>query len=339
MNNSLTVYFDIEDNAIIYEGQSYLKRNLSDRIIICKNKISILFTRSKKVDSETILTTPNSLLRYELQKALCFYLVSQKNIPEVSLVEFSDGYNKKPMKDCAFTSTWRNCEISVGLDADLASIIFSNKSYAKDVYIIITYFIKAQLDRFSNDRFRAAWTGINAVYRMYRKNEKERESDQINKLRNRIKVLPMKKSVHAVESLGDQFWGGIEWYILAVHCDYKHIFDSNYNSDYLIMMKMISLFNDEKKRQEIVSYEKRIKTIIKQKKVDYYSRLAFLVCDYCYMLRNRYFHAAKAYPVFIIAEDIENYHEKRLTELLLFVIVDLFDDIVNPSLKLMEKGE
>ena len=53
-------------------------------------------------------------------------------------------------------------------------------------------------------------------------------------------------------------------------------------------------------------------------------RLKFIVCRYCYMMRNKSFHAETIYPLFVISDDAETRIEKILTEVLLLTIKDLF---------------
>ena len=40
------------------------------------------------------------------------------------------------------------------------------------------------------------------------------------------------------------------------------------------------------------------------------------------MIRNRSFHGAKAYPVFVIEPEAETYVEEKLTKLLLYIMKD-----------------
>ena len=63
--------------------------------------------------------------------------------------------------------------------------------------------------------------------------------------------------------------------------------------------------------------------MVEERKVNYLARLKFLLCEYGYMLRNRKFHAAKAYPIFVIAEDAETKNEKILTRSILLTINDV----------------
>ena len=67
----------------------------------------------------------------------------------------------------------------------------------------------------------------------------------------------------------------------------------------------------------------RMKKVVEERKVNYLARLKFLLCEYGYMLRNRNFHAAKAYPLFVIAEDAETQKEKILTKIILLTVKDV----------------
>lgn len=60
-------------------------------------------------------------------------------------------------------------------------------------------------------------------------------------------------------------------------------------------------------------------------------RLKILISVYCYKLRNRSFHAERAYPLFIISEDVETEVEQILTEIILLTVKDLFQVYVNKA--------
>ena len=66
---------------------------------------------------------------------------------------------------------------------------------------------------------------------------------------------------------------------------------------------------------------KEIERNIKANDVSYVARAQFLVVDYCYMLRNRSFHANKAYPLFMFDSGEEECTvEDILIKLLLITI-------------------
>ena len=66
--------------------------------------------------------------------------------------------------------------------------IFTDDPNAKNVCIAITYFVKAQLVQFSNDAFRTAWTGLNAIYRIFRKDDSEVENRQLDRLIEKLNM-------------------------------------------------------------------------------------------------------------------------------------------------------
>ena len=88
-NHSLTVKFDSEDNELIYSGVSFYNKNIVDDIEIRKNAIIINFVRSSKMKTEMVPDSPKSNIRYQLQRALCFYLAGIGNIPDVDSITFT----------------------------------------------------------------------------------------------------------------------------------------------------------------------------------------------------------------------------------------------------------
>lgn len=344
MEHYLEVVFKKKETEVLYDGASYLRENLSDQLYISDRKIRISFSRSKKMPLKDVLDSSNSLIRYQLQRALCFYLAVQGTIPDVSKITFFDGIREHSIVHESFTNTWKNCNLDILLPREAVSVIFSERDKGKRVFVALTYFIKAQLDLFSHDRFRAAWSGINGIYRVYSEKENDSENELISKLSRRIKVLEMRDSMALVSSLPDEFWNHLEWYAY-VHSrtgeKYQCPLDmekADHYSDAVLLERLLSAYQsasaaemkaNEKapekatnKYAEVQKYEKGVRAIVDRQITDYKDRLRFLVCRYCYMRRNRSFHAERAYPVFVISREAETGSEQILTKLLLLVIKD-----------------
>lgn len=326
MENYLEIIFKNSDKTVLYEGDSYLKKNLSDSMLITRKSIKIRFYRSKKINYVDVLESDNSLIRYQLQKALCFYLITQGSFPDVKSVVVFDGLEKHVLSEVFFTKNMKGCYLDICLSPEVASVIFGDSNYAKNIYIAITYMIKAQIDTFSNDCFRAAWSGINSIYNCLRHSKEYddgvRESDLLKLLEKMIQKSQMENSIIEIEDLHDDFYNRLDWYNYSIK--YGDDIETNHIKDSMILKHLVKRYKikDEHDKAEIQLYNKA-KKYSEKNVVDYKARLAMLVCRYCYMLRNRMFHGIKAYPVFVISEKAELTVEKKLTRILLTTISDL----------------
>ena len=317
-----------EDEKVLYEGESYLKKNLSDHLKITESEIRLSFSRSKKIDMCQFLYTERSLYRTELQKSLCFYLAVQGEIPDVNRVEISNRKECIEIEHSKFSSTWKNCRIPICLDRQSIEVIFSDHESAENIYVMITYFLKAQLSIFSNDAFRSAWSGLNSIYRLY-KNNNNREADQLKNFGNKIKELfnnrKLDSSIEYIESIPDEFYEKLDWYsYVNRYKNYSQYIDSNKYRDSLLLKLFVKYYKGILKEEadKINENVNQVKNSIKENNISYVERINFLIKDYCYMIRNRSFHGAKAYPVFVIAPEAETYVEEKLTKLLLYIMKD-----------------
>ena len=162
-NHKLEVLFDTDKNNVIYDGIIYHSKQTTDNVTISQNSIAIGFDRSSKKKKEEILDSPRSIIRYHLQKALCFYLVTQGELPPVKDLVYTCGKETVSIQHEHFTCHWNNCKVSITLPVENAKVIFESEK-GKPFYVIITHFLKAQLDHFSHDCFRSAWSTLNAFY-------------------------------------------------------------------------------------------------------------------------------------------------------------------------------
>ena len=330
MNYRLEVIFRKKQTKILYQGISYLRKNLSDELLITDKMIRLEFKRTEKLDETKFLETPNSLIRYELQRALVFYLAVTGMFPPVSKVLLWKGETPYQIEHKHFTNTWRQCGIDICIPETVCGRIFANDEKAKHIYIAITYFLKAQLVLFSNDAFRSAWSGFNAIYRIFRSSDDEADKKQLKRFVKLLNKLTAKGAISEVKMLDREFWETLEWYQF-VERNYDRskwkFLQGNEYIDYIIIQPLLKLslkkgFDDQHRIHHL-------ENVIEKEHTDYLVRLQFLLCEYCYMLRNRSFHAAKAYPIFVIADDAETRNEKILTRIILLTIKDiLMSDVI-----------
>ena len=327
----LTVLFDTISKSSLYSGTCYYRKNLSDHISISQNSIVITFERTKKDNPEELLNTQNSILRYYLQKALCFYLSVEGSIPGVKDITFTCNNKTSVVEHERFTKNWNNCKVWTCLDPEAARIIFEGPE-GKPFYIIMSHFLKAQLDHFSHDRFRSSWSCLNGLYTYLDGLHNEGYRSEQKKISSLLQIIDdneLPESLTKIESLDDDtFWKRLNWYcILNSYSmgEFRQLQSGKYSDAMLIglLCRHRAVFAEEIKSDDDVWDKLQQKS--EERKAVPKDRLKFLVCKYCYQVRNKSFHAERAYPLFIISEDIETGIEKTLTEILLLLVKELFE--------------
>jgi len=323
----LEILFNNDNDDILYEGISYIKKNLSDTLKVTENSIILSFSRSKTFRISELFNTPSSLVRYGIQRALCFYLSIVGNIPDVKSIHFINPKNKIGIEHSELTRDWQNCNIDICLPKEVCSIIFTSHKKAKAVYIALTYFLKAQLACFSNDCFRAAWSGLNSIYNWYKNNDGDSERKLIDRFADILKDMQLCNTISFLKGFDYKIWHKIEWHNFInsqLGKKVTQLLSPNKYPDFIVLSQL--LFYYKKENFDILDAEKQVKNIIKNKELNYKVQLKFLLCKYCYFQRNRYFHAGKAYPLFVLSNDHETKMENVLTKVLLLTIKDFLTE-------------
>ena len=333
----LEVKFNISDETQYYSGKSFYKKNIIDYVEVSADRIALSFDRSKKLNVADAFHSTNSIIRYELQRALCFYLVVHGTIPDVESVIYNCEGKTEAIEHEGFTNTWKNCNISITLPPESAKVIFESEK-GMPFYVIITHFLKAQLDLFFHDRFRAAWSALNALYTYIDSVEKpktdgkknNREFKKIATLDEMLLKNRMAFAMEAVNHLEDEsFWKRLNWYqvLSELRPDrFKKICNEKYTDAELLgyYYHYRSIFNGKQQEKHTEAEWSGVVRIIQNGQKTPIDRLRFLTCNYCYLLRNKSMHAERPYPLFIISDDVETRIEKKLTEIILLTIKDLF---------------
>lgn len=327
----LCVQFKSKNLAALCDGNSFVNKRISDKILIKGNKIDIIFYRSKKVQVSEVLDSPKSIIRMHLQKCLCFFLAVTGEIPDVRAMTYICGTEEFKIEHEEFTQTWKNCYAKISLPADYARIIF-DRGDGQKFYVMLTYFLKAQLDYFSHDRFRAAWSALNAMY-SYLAENKSKNPNESEKLRNLMRIIdnePMENALETVKALDNDFWKSVDWYYLLIQKDkgkIKEYYCDCYNDKLILELvkKYAWGFSQKDKLKEL--NEALMNELDRKIKMNIYNpvdRLKFIIRKECYSRRNRSFHAEKPYPLFVISNGTETHFENILTEIILLTFKDLF---------------
>ena len=323
----LSVYFTTFDHEMLYQGVSSYNANIIDYIDISSSCLSIRFKRNKKTKAEEYIYSESSPVRYQLYRAACFYLAVTGSLPRVKKIVLKGKHqgSLQLLDKSLLTQSWNGCKVAITLPKEIAQKCFVDKD--KRIYIIITFFLKAQLDSFSHDAFRAAWSGLNAFYNHL--SNSQYESEKLAVLRNLIKSKGSPEAEQYVKNLPDSFWKHIQWhnYIQWRSIDeIENLIRTNQCRDIILYKKITGYlhnFYSKNKPEYIHDFDAFVQKKIRKKVIDANERVRFLVTYYCYMLRNRSFHAGKPYPIFGIGSSESVTTERGLTDIILFTIKDL----------------
>lgn len=327
----LSVLFDKADDQILYSGISFYRKNLIDRLEIRKNCIKLFFTRTKEFSINDCLYVSTAPTHFEIQRALTFYLAVMGNIPEVKSISLIRREEEEYLSDMSYTSHWSNCRVQITYEPEVASRIFAEDG--RWPYIIMTYFLKAQLAPFSLDKFHASWSCMNAFYNKYGETGQERESEKISKLENAIIGREMSATEQYMTELEKtDFWDRLQWYNFAKHRNtakkgkkprvQERIYNNDRYPDAQLFERLTKYIpnSDFSEEQQEKFVSEKMKTYEKR----YDVQIAWLICEYCYMLRNRGFHAAKPFPLFSLADIGETKSIYTiLSEIILLTVYDL----------------
>ena len=327
----INVLFDLTDDGLLYSGQSFYKKNLIDQLEIRENCIKLFFTRIKEYSVNDCLYVSTAPTHYEIQRALTFYLAVRGSIPEVKSISLRKGEEEQYLSDMSYTTNWRNCKVQITYDLEVAAKIFAGDG--KWPYIVMTYFLKSQLASFSLDQFHAAWSCINAYYNKYSRIGMNREKDKLFKLDDEIRNRKLPMTEQRIKELEKtDFWDRLQWFNYVKHNNVakngekpkmqQWLYNDDRISDRQLFERLAKYVPnpDFSKEQQESFVSKKLKRF--QKK--YNVQIAWLICEYCYMLRNRGFHADKPFPLFSLSDIGETKSvENNLSEIILLTVYEL----------------
>lgn len=327
----LCITFDIIDCEEFYSGASFYRKNLIDHIDIYENSIKLFFTRSATHTIEDCLYKPNTPTHFEIQRALTYYLAVKGSIPEVKSITLRERDSEKPLRDMSYTAHWSNCSVQLTYEKEVAARIFDENW--RRPYIIMTYFLKAQLSRFSLDKFHAAWSCVNAYYNKFSNSTEDREHKKISMLEHEIRNRKLPLAEQRIKALGNEaFWDHLQWYIYVSRNNVaeegkrpklqKWLYESDHITDRKLFERLVKYVPNpdfsKEQQEEFVSRK------ISRYKNSFNIQIAWLICEYSYMLRNRGFHGDKPYPLFSLSDTGEGKSvENQLAEIMLLTVYDL----------------
>ena len=323
----LCLKFRMDCAELLYDGESFYNRNIVDHLRITTDSIRITFERMRTARSEEYVYSERSTIRFQLYRAACYYLIVTGSLPEVETISLTWPGGAAELDKNLLINHWEHCDISVCWPKETAARCFSENG--RITYIVMTYCLKAQLDLFSHDAFRAAWSALNGVYNHLIGEGRER--DKLDALKKLLKNTELPETEKYTKTLDAEFWRHLQWYNYAQKIKFQalepRVLGNEYKDRMIYQNLSRYLCAEYKKIKPQRGKEITTKTekIAKTKEHQPREQIIFLVTEYCYMLRNRSFHAAKPYPIFFMKPSDRETEEQKLTKLLLLTIRDLMN--------------
>ncbi|MPQ32196.1 hypothetical protein E4V42_12235 [Clostridium estertheticum] len=335
MNYKIEVLFNESNKEnIIYDDKSYYTETLYDHITISNCKIAIKGSRSKNIPIESIITNITSTLYKQILKALVFAYMStgtQYQILEIKLYKNINGKEMSFIENNIVQPYLRPLNREYCIVPDRLKILFSNSSKIDILLNSIILFIKG----FQENNFDYYWKSFNCLYTGISGKDKEfqklifirgfieknqpsfrssldlmdkDDKNDIRSLRIRDFILNNFPTRHETEQFKE---------FIMRFTDYRmnQMFDEvlPYRKEFLNLEGMLADVQSHitfHKDQGLKSNEQL---------------LCFYILKYSYYLRNKYFHAEKTVPVFILKSNNELIELDKINQIMCTFIIDIFN--------------
>lgn len=322
---------DVEQTAKIslsLEVKSYYVVNHFDKITICDRRIEIEGNRSKLSSLSVLLFNTNSSLYRQILKALSFCYLCTGSALTIKKITLISGDTQT--EETEFLQPFRIGLTSVQpIKASELMGIFSSCANSESLLNTIILFIKAIQD----NNFDNYWKSFNSIYSMISHSDKENEklrdirsfveshsllfsrtlsfisndtSRDIRDLRIREFILndwPNQNSAKAYAEMVKRFTDIRIITVLDETLPYR-----------------IEFLKSEGLDQDVHRHIALQKSVAHKDNVQL---LCFYTLKYAYFVRNKYFHAEKATPVFILKDSSELRELSKISEILKCFLADL----------------
>ncbi len=330
MDFCLSVNVKSNNISLNWNGLSYYTDNYVDKISIMDGKIEIQGSRSKLGSLSFILFNTNSSLYRQIVKALSFYylctgdaLIIEKVTLKKQDLEETEAEFLQPFQ--------KSLSPILPMQPNDLEVLFKN-NYKVDQFLnSIIYFIKAIQDQ----NFDNYWKSFNSIYSLISLSDKENEKLQdIRKFVERNKLLFSRTlSLISNDTAEDIRKLRIREFILnnwptqnttsAFSEMVKRFSDIRIITvlDETLPYRMEFLTNEGLDRDVLLHIQNK-KNLPRKDDVEL---LCFYILKYGYFIRNKYFHAEKANPNFILKNTSELTELSKISKILQFFLADLIE--------------
>lgn len=320
------------NEEILLDVQSHYDSMKSDHIIITKRRIIIEAERGNKNNPGNVLTNTNSTLYAQLLKAIVYvYMTEGKafNIGEV-LVDVNENSERYSVKDIVNPCP-NDLDSRFLLNKCQCQDIFSDKGSNSSLLIAYICFVKGV----GNQDFDLLWKAFNSIYSII--SPRDKEFDKLCDVRSFIETnwIDMRRTNKYMDDEDEHTLRKLRIREFVLN-DYENISKTNAYAE------MVQSFRDYRMAllfDEIMPYRKdnlvkvglfscvdsHIKSQISLKSKENCDLARFYILKYSYFLRNKYFHAEKGAPVFILKKNNEIEELAKICEIMSLFLADLFD--------------
>lgn len=329
MNFSLTINISkCSKPFTTWNGKGYYNDTHYDNIEITNGKIKIIGNRNKLSDLSSLLFNTSTTLYRQIVKTLSFYYLCTGEPLKIETIVLNTNTNDE--EETEFLQPFVK-----SIDSNI--ILFSNELTKMFSYTIkidtflnsIIYYIKALQD----DEFDNYWKSFNSLYNLI-----SSQKEEIEKLRDMRKFIEANKHCFSKtltflnnDSESDIRLLRIREFIL------NNWPNQNSTKAYVDMIERFSDVRIIKVLEETLPYriefikneglENKVRSHIalmkNLNKNDDVELLCFYILKYGYFIRNKYFHAEKASPNFILKDSAELQELSKLVKIFQYFLSDL----------------
>ena len=329
MNFSLKIYLDANSvTSVKWVGKAYYTETHFDNIEISDGMIIISGHRSSPFDLKKILFNNTSTLYFQITKTLAFYYLCSGYSLTITKMELtSDIYPTETETEFLQPFT-RKLERHQTMSINELESLFSFQGNDQLFLTCIIYYINA----IQNDSFENYWKSFNSLYNIL-----EHSGKDFDKL-CAVRVFLENHSNHFINTLthiaqdtaADIRKLRIREFILNDWPTLNHTQAYANTIQRFSDVRIISVFDatlpyriDFLKNQGLDTVvQTHITNCKTHNKTDNIELLCFYVLKYSYFIRNKYFHAEKANPYFILKETAEINELHKISEIFNYFLAD-----------------
>lgn len=329
MNFSLTINISKCSKSFTkWKGRGYYNDIHYDNIEITNGKIKIIGSRNKLSNLSSLLFNTNTTLYRQIVKTLSFYYLCTGEPLRIETVVLNSNTNEE--EETEFLQPFdKSIDSNILLLSNELTKIFSNTINIDKFLNGIIYYIKALQD----GEFDNYWKAFNSLYSLI--SSRDNENEKLRDMRTFIEANKhcFSKTLTFLnnDSENDIRLLRIREFIL------NNWPNQNSTKAYVDMIKRFSDVRIIKVLEETLPYriefikneglENDIRSHIALKKSmnknDNVELLCFYILKYAYFVRNKYFHAEKASPNFILKDSAELQELSKIVKIFQYFLSDL----------------
>lgn len=316
------------ETSVKWAGSAYYTNIHFDSVKITNGLISISGHRSSRFDLKRILYNSASTLYYQIVKVLAFYYLCSGYPLLIDKMELSsDIFQTETETDFLQPFKKNLCPYQVMSENELENLF----SFQGEKQLFLTCII-CYINAIQDNSFENYWKSFNSLYSILK-----HEGTEFDKL----------KTVRSfVESHSNRFANTLAHINLDTSADIRKLRIREFILNDWPTISHTKAFADTVQRfsdiriirvfEETLPYridflrnqgldtsvQNYITTCKKQNKTDNVELLCFYILKYSYFIRNKYFHAEKAYPYFILKKTAEIEEMHRISEVFSCFLAD-----------------